>query len=220
MRNTPLLVIPCLLFIGACTHSIRPAANAAALATLRPATTLRAAPADAPTRVTTQADTPAPMTAEAAPTDADEPAAAPPRADATARHAFAPMMATERPEEPCGEARVGFAAGSSALDSTARGRLDAYAVCVTTDRAHAVYISGTTDPGSGSATLALADARARAVADYLHQDGLHMDFELHAYRAGHTGSMYAERRVGRSATVTTAPPHRAASTLMPSSAAP
>jgi len=203
MRNTLRLLIPCLLLIGACSHSGRPATTAAAAAPQR--SSARPAPmrAEAPARVPTGAEAPA-----ALPTRAEAPMRATRRMDAIATHSFAPAAQSERPEEACGAARVRFVSGSSELDAAARGRLDAYASCMVSDPANAVYISGTGDPGSDARGIGLAGERARAVADYLHQGGLHMAFEVRAYRAGVVGPVPAERQIERSATVTTVSPQR------------
>jgi outer membrane protein OmpA-like peptidoglycan-associated protein len=221
MRNTVRLLISCLVFLGACSHSSRPATTAAAAfpplvaarsSTQGHASTHAAGQAEAGSAVVAQAEVTTPADAtQAHATQVDAPSGPAPRHAETAHHAFAPSSQTAAPEATCGEARVAFGAGSSALDAQARARLDAYVACVSGDEARAVYISGTTDPGMASTNMALANARARAVADYLRQGGLHMDFEVTAYRAGSVGPVPAVRHVGRSAIVTTVSPHRAVS---------
>jgi len=197
MRNTLRLLIPCLLVIGACSHSGQPTATA--VVPLRAAAMRQ----DAPTRMTAQTETLAFAT-----TQADEPATPMAPADATATHSFAPTSHAARLDDVCGEAQVRFVTGSSVLDSGARRHLGAYAACVTNAAAQAVYISGTTDPGSDARGMGLAGARARAVADYLHEEGLHMAFEVRTYRAGAAGPVAAARQIARSATVTTVSPQR------------
>lgn len=214
MRNTLRLLVPCLLIIGACSHSGR--TTTAATVPLR-AVAMRQ---DAPTRVTAQAETLAYATTQpdeptaqspagetAATRRSEEPAPATTRVDATATHSFAPTSHVARLDDVCGEAQVRFVTGSSVLDTGARRRLDAYAACVTNAAAQAVYISGTADAGSDARGMGLAGARARAVADYLHEGGLHMAFEVRTYRAGASGRVAAASQVARSATVTTVSPH-------------
>lgn len=114
-----------------------------------------------------------PATVEAASTDADSTpteASADTSAEPHHHHAAA-----------CGEVTVTFASGSSALDADGEARLSTYEACLASERARVVYVSGTTDPsGSDEDNMALARARGRAVADYLHTLGLHTDFEIHA----------------------------------------
>jgi outer membrane protein OmpA-like peptidoglycan-associated protein len=85
-------------------------------------------------------------------------------------------------ERVCGNAQVFFAAGSAELDDVARERLDRYATCLADHEFDVIYVSGTTDPvGSDEENLALGRTRARAVADYLHDQGCHVDFVIRSF---------------------------------------
>jgi outer membrane protein OmpA-like peptidoglycan-associated protein len=80
-------------------------------------------------------------------------------------------------ETPCGSAQVFFTTGSSELDAAARERLDVYAGCLARREIDVVYIAGMTDPaGTEHDNLVLGRARALAVADYLHGQGVSTDF--------------------------------------------
>ncbi len=87
-------------------------------------------------------------------------------------------------ERVCGDADVFFASGSAELDRVATERLDRYASCLSNHEIDAVYVSGTTDPaGAPEDNLALGRNRARAVADYLHDHGCHVDFVIRSLGA-------------------------------------
>lgn len=94
-------------------------------------------------------------------------------------------------ERVCGNAQVFFASGSAELDQPSRDRLDRYASCLTSHEIDAIYVSGTTDPeGEPEANVALGRERARAVADYLHDSGCHVDFVIRSL--GENGAAQSE----------------------------
>lgn len=158
MRSSTLRA-SCVLLIAACSH---------------------AAPVE-----TTAAHETAPPAAVTAETSGGEPTESPAEAPRTIAAVHAPH---HHHEAACGEVTVTFPSGSYVLDPAAEQRLDAYAACITSERARVVYVSGTTDPsGSEADNMVLARARGRAVADYLHGVGIHTDFEIHA--TGEAGAL-------------------------------
>jgi len=104
------------------------------------------------------------------------------RAEATARTSVARSPEAAGGERVCGNAQVYFPSGGVELDQLARERLDRYASCLTDHQIDAIYVSGTTDPaGTAEENLALGRTRARAVADYLHDRGCHVDFVIRSF---------------------------------------
>lgn len=85
-------------------------------------------------------------------------------------------------EQVCGNAQIYFASGSTDLDQVGRERLDRYSQCLSSHEIDAVYVSGTTDPtGTDEENIALGRSRARVVADYLHDNGCHVDFVIRSF---------------------------------------
>lgn len=106
-------------------------------------------------------------------------------------------------ESVCGESQVFFASGSAELDDAARARLTRYATCLENHEIDTIYVAGMTDPaGDDESNLALGRTRARAVADYLREQGCTTQFVIRSY--GEEGALQSEPLwpLERSATVT------------------
>ena len=109
---------------------------------------------------------------------------------------------------PCGDAQVFFAAGDAELDAGAREHLDTYAGCLARHEIDTVYIAGMTDPdGAADENLVLGRDRALAVADYLHANGVEIDFVIRSY--GEQGALGSQPLwpLERSAEVTAVSSH-------------
>jgi outer membrane protein OmpA-like peptidoglycan-associated protein len=132
------------------------------------------------------------------------PADAPP-ADA---HASSEHHGHHHHTPACGEVRVTFASGSAELDDAAHEHLAAYAQCLTTERTHVLFVTGSTDPvGNEDDNVHLAYARGRAVASYLQGLGCHMDFEIHAVGEAGADQSRVVWPEERAATVSETRPH-------------
>ncbi|MBN8609067.1 MAG: OmpA family protein [Deltaproteobacteria bacterium] len=106
-------------------------------------------------------------------------------------------------ESVCGESQVFFASGSAELDDAARARLARFATCLTNHEIDTIYVAGMTDPaGDEETNLSLGRTRARAVADYLREQGCTTQFVIRSY--GEEGSLQSQPLwpLERSATVT------------------
>jgi outer membrane protein OmpA-like peptidoglycan-associated protein len=94
-------------------------------------------------------------------------------------------------EAPCGTAQVFFQNDSSELDATARTRLDSYTACLSRHETDVIYVAGMTDPsGNEHDNLVLGRARALAVADYLHGNGVTVNFMVRTL--GEEGALTSE----------------------------